>query len=283
MASWTARDIPDLTGTHAVVTGANSGLGVPTALELTRHGASVVMAARDPAKGRAAVREVRERVPGAEVEYGRLDLADLGSVREFADSVTRPLGILVNNAGIAVSARRRTTADGFELLFGVNHLGHFALTGLLLPRLLAHPGARVVTVSSDQHAAGRIDFDDLGMERSYAATRAYARSKLANLMFALELNRRAEAAGADLRSLATHPGFTATNIARVGPLTRPLAALLRLIAQPTEVGALTSLYAATSPDAHGGDFIGPGLRPLQPSPAPTTPKPPAASGRSPPT
>ncbi|UBU09769.1 oxidoreductase [Nonomuraea gerenzanensis] len=261
MTTWTPASMPDLTSTSAVVTGASSGIGLPTALELARHGAHVVVAARDPGRGAEAVRRILSEVPGGQVELGLLDLADLASVRRFAAGVTR-LDLLVNNAGVGLIPRRETK-DGFEMQFGTNHLGHFALTGLLLPLLLARPGARVVTVTSDAHAAGRLDFDDLGLERGYGRMSAYARSKLANLLFALELQRRADRAGVDVKSVATHPGTTATNIVKVGPL-QPL---VRLLLKPAAAGAVPSLYAATSPDVRGGEYFGPRAKRLSPSQA----------------
>lgn len=262
---WTPDEIPDLTGCTALVTGASGGIGVPTALELARHGAKVIMTARDPGRGQAALEKVRAAVPGAKVEMGALDLADLRSVRAFADSLDGPLDLLVNNAGVGPGSRR-LTVDGFESQFGVNHLGHFALTGLLMPRLLAAPAARVVTVSSDAYAYGKIDFENLELEHGYNLFTAYGRSKLANLLFTLELQRRADASGAALLSLATHPGITATGIMKPGILTRPFNALLRLVAQSAAKGARPSLYAATSPEARGGQFIGPGPKVLSLSP-----------------
>ncbi|MEU7986278.1 oxidoreductase [Streptosporangium canum] len=259
---WTPDDIPDLTGSTAVVTGANGGIGLPTAARLAGRGAQVIMTARDLARGEAAVKAVRAETPGARIELRALDLADLGSVRGFAAGFDGPIDILVNNAGIGMIPRR-TTADGFEMQFGTNHLGHFALTGLLLPHLLARPGARVVTVSSDAHSLGRIDFDDLGFERGYGRFSAYGRSKLANLLFTLELQRRA---GGRLLSVATHPGATATGIMKLGVLTRPANALMRLALQSPDRGAVPSLYAATSPEVTGGQFIGPGPKALTPSP-----------------
>lgn len=259
MRAWTPSDMPDLTGRKAVVTGANSGIGLPTALELARHGAEVVVTARDAVKGEATLAAIRQEVPDAKVAFGRLDLADLASVREFAGTVDR-LDLLVNNAGIGLIPRR-LTKDGFELQFGTNHLGHFALTGLLLPLLLRAEQARVVTVSSDAHAGGKIDFDDLALERGYGRMSAYGRSKLANLLFTLELQRRAEKAGADLVSAASHPGMTATNIVKVGPL-KPLMALFM---RSPAAGAVPSLYAATSPEIRGGEFVGPRTRLLTPS------------------
>ncbi|MFD0889216.1 oxidoreductase, partial [Streptosporangium algeriense] len=249
---WTTDDIPDLSGSTALVTGTSSGIGLPTALHLARRGARVVMTARDRVRGRAALETVRAAVPGGRVELRSLDLADLASVRALADGVDGPLDLLVNNAGVAMIPRR-TTADGFEAQFGTNHLGHFALTGLLLPRLLAGRAARVVTVSSDVHAMGRIDFDDLGLENGYRRLGSYARSKLANLLFTLELQRLA---GDRLLSLAVHPGPTATSIIRPGVFTRPVTAFMRLALKPPERGALPSLYAATHHGVTGGMYVG---------------------------
>ncbi|MGN9840521.1 oxidoreductase [Nonomuraea sp. H19] len=259
MTTWTPASMPDLTGKTAIVTGANSGIGLPTALELARHGARVVVAARSAGKGGAAVDLILREVPGAQAEYAHLDLADLASVREFAAGVDR-VDLLINNAGIGLIPRQETK-DGFELQFGTNHLGHFALTGLLLPLLLARPGARVVTVSSVAHTMGKIDFDDLGLERGYSRFSAYGRSKLANLLFMLELQRRAQRAGTGLISAASHPGTTATNIVKLGPL-QPL---LGVFFQSAEAGAHPSLYAATSPDIRGGEFVGPKCKILTPS------------------
>jgi NAD(P)-dependent dehydrogenase (short-subunit alcohol dehydrogenase family) len=263
---WTAADIPDLADRTAVVTGANSGIGYHTAVELARHGATVVLACRDAGRGDEAVRRVAGEVPAASVQLALLDLADLASVRRFADSYPathQGLDLLVNNAGVMALPMRRT-ADGFEMQFGTNHLGHFALTGLLLPRLLARPAARVVTVSSDLHRIGRIDFADLNAERGYRRWRAYAQSKLANLLFTLELQRRAEAAGADLLAVAAHPGYAATNLQTAGArmtgsrLRAQVAGLLnRVFSQPAEMGALPLLYAATNPDVRGGQYVGP--------------------------
>jgi NAD(P)-dependent dehydrogenase (short-subunit alcohol dehydrogenase family) len=251
--------MPDLTGKSAVVTGANSGIGLPTALELARHGARVVVAARSPEKGGDAVARIRREAPGAQVEYARLDLADLASAREFAAGVGE-VDLLINNAGVFAGSRQETK-DGFELQFGTNHLGHFALTGLLLPKLLARPGARVVTVSSDAHSAGTIDFDDLGLTRRYGRFAAYGRSKLANLLFMLELHRRAQKAGADLLSVAAHPGATATNIVNLGPF----QFLMGVFMKSAAAGAVPSLYAATSPGVRGGEFLGPRLKRITPS------------------
>lgn len=262
--TWTSADIPDLTGRTAVVTGANSGLGFHTALELARRGARVTLAVRDPDRGAAALARLTDQVPGATAVLGALDLADLASVRAFADAYAEEgLDLLVNNAGIMAVPLRRTV-DGFESQLATNHLGHFALTGLLLPRLLAHPGARVVTVTSEVHRAGKIDFGDLQSERRYRKWPAYFQSKLANLLFTFELQRRADAAGADLRAVAAHPGFAATNLQATGPqlagqtlLARAMPLLNRVIAQPDDRGALPSLRAATDPEVRGGEVFGP--------------------------
>ena len=262
-AGWTADDIPDLTGRRAVVTGGSSGLGLETAVALAAHGAQVVLTARDTAKGDDAVRRVLARVPDASVERGSLDLADLVSVRAFAERVgDRPLDLLVNNAGVMAVPPRRT-ADGFELQMGTNHLGHHALTGLLLPALLARPGARVVTVSSFVHWFGSLDFGDLMSERSYDPWRAYAASKLANLLFMRELDRRAREAGTDLVSVGAHPGYARTNLVAAGPATgrRLTGGVLRLgtalVGQSARAGALPQLRAATDPEVRGGEYYGP--------------------------
>jgi len=266
MARWTAADIPDLSDRGAVVTGANSGLGFQTALELARHGARVMMACRDQGRGAQAVDRVRALAPGAEVELGLLDLADLASVRRFTGELgdrREGLDLLVNNAGVMAIPHRRT-ADGFEMQLGTNHLGHFALTGLLWPLLAARPGARVVTISSIAHRAGWISFGNLQRERRYERWTAYGQAKLANLLFAFEVQRRADAADVDLLSMAAHPGYAATNLQAVGPQmsgarlsARLFDAANRVFAQPGAQGALPSLYAATSPDARGGAYYGP--------------------------
>src|SRR4051794_31222526 len=208
---WTAEDIPDLSARRAVVTGANSGLGLQIALGLARHGAQVTMAVRDTAKGDEAAARIRDEAPDAEVAVARLDLAELASVRDFAAGWSGGLDLLVNNAGV-MALPRRTTKDGFEMHIGTNHLGHFALTGLLLPALLERPGARVVTMSSGAHMYGRIRFGNLQGERHYQRWLAYGQSKLANLLFAFELARRAALADRDLTSVAAHPGYAATNL-----------------------------------------------------------------------
>ncbi|WP_405987765.1 oxidoreductase [Streptomyces sp. NBC_00986] len=254
---------PDLKGVTALVTGANSGIGLPTARELARRGAHVLIACRNETRGRAAVEHIR-RTTGTETEYVPLDLASLASVHALADRLADRLDgldLLINNAGVGLIARR-LTEDGFEKQFGTNHLGHFALTGRLLPLLTARPQARVVTVTSDSHEEGEIDFDDLAAERKYGRMSAYARSKLANLLFAQELQRRAVVAGLDLLSLAVHPGTTATNI---GALPKPVKKLVGLFLQSADKGAEPTLYAATSPGARPSGYYGPGPAPLMPA------------------
>lgn len=265
-ARWTTDQIPDLDGMTAIVTGANSGLGFETALELAHKGARVVLACRNLEKAAATAEVIQAAHPRAAVESLPLDLADLASVRAFAEkflSSHRDLHLLCNNAGVMALPLRRT-ADGFEMQFGTNHLGHFALTGLLIDRLMQTPAARIVTTSSTAHKVGRIDFDDLQSERSYGRVRAYGQSKLANLLFAYELQRRLAAAGADTQSLACHPGYAATNLQLAGPRMTGSSFLERasewansVFAQSAAMGALPTLYAATSPDARGGDYIGP--------------------------
>jgi NAD(P)-dependent dehydrogenase (short-subunit alcohol dehydrogenase family) len=259
---WTTAQIPDQGGRLAVVTGANSGLGLVTARELARAGAAVVMACRNESKGEEALRRVRQSAPGAEVALEQLDLAALDSVRAFAERVKERydgVDLLINNAGV-MAPPRRETADGFELQFGTNHLGHFALTGLLLPELEGREDARVVTLSSGAHKGGRIAFDNLGGDRRYFRWRAYAQSKLANLLFALELDRRLRAAGSAVKSLAAHPGYSATNLQSSGPPRVDallMAPVNRFYAQSDEMGALPTLYAATVPGLEGGAYIGP--------------------------
>jgi NAD(P)-dependent dehydrogenase (short-subunit alcohol dehydrogenase family) len=250
MTSWTTADIPSQAGRTVVVTGGNSGLGLETARALAAAGARVVLAVRDPARGEQAA----AGLPG-QVEVRRLDLADLSSVREFAAGWSGDLDVLVNNAGImAVPAGR--TADGFELQFGTNHLGHFALTNLLLPQITD----RVVTLSSGLHSSGRIVLDDLNWERRrYSATGAYAQSKLANLLFTLELQRRLTAAGSPVRATAAHPGWAATNLqSRSGSRVKDAAMAVgnRVAAVSSEQGAVPTLFAAVA-DVPGGSYAGP--------------------------
>jgi NAD(P)-dependent dehydrogenase (short-subunit alcohol dehydrogenase family) len=272
MGSWTTDQIPDQAGRIAVVTGANSGLGLVTARELARAGARVVGTARDQRKADSTRALIAAEVEGADLDLRLLDLASLDSVREFAAAVAADHGhvdVLVNNAGVMMPPRGET-ADGFELQFGTNHLGHFALTGRLLAALAAAGSARVVTLSSLEHKPGRLDFDDLQSEHDYSARGAYQQSKLANAVFGLELDRRLRAAGLGVISVLAHPGYSATNLQSTGP-TGPMKALLsvgnKLFAQSAERGALPELYAATAPGVEGGNFIGPdGFQELRGSP-----------------
>jgi NAD(P)-dependent dehydrogenase (short-subunit alcohol dehydrogenase family) len=247
---WTTADIPSQAGRTVVVTGANSGLGLVTARELARAGASVVLAVRDEARGRTAAATI-----DGEVTVRRLDLADLESVRAFAAEWTGDLDVLINNAGIMM-VPAGITPDGFELQFGTNHLGHFALTNLLLP----HVTDRVVTLSSSLHRSGVIDLDDLNWQRRpYSANGAYGQSKLANLLFTLELQRRLSGSGSHVRALSAHPGYAATNLqGRSG--SRLMDGAMKLgnlvLAQSDERGALPTLAAATR-DLPGGSYLGP--------------------------
>ena len=245
-----------------MVTGANSGLGLVTARELARAGATVVMACRNRKKGEEALRAAQATVSQGSLELEQLDLADLGSVRSFAELVKERhdgVDLLINNAGVMATPRRET-ADGFELQFGTNHLGHFALTGLLLPELEGREDARVVTLSSTAHKTGRINFDNLSGRRRYFRWSAYGQSKLANLLFALELDRRLRATGSTVKSMAAHPGYSATNLQSSGPPKLDalvMAPLNRFFAQSDELGALPTLYAATVPGLESGAYIGP--------------------------
>ncbi|MFG2380683.1 oxidoreductase [Streptomyces avermitilis] len=274
MPGWNVSDIPDQSGRTAVVTGANSGLGYVTARELARRGARVLLACRSESRGTEAGDRLVAEVPGADVNFVRLDLGDLDSVREFAAQAPARLDLLVNNAGVMALPRGRT-ADGFETQFGINHLGHFALTGLLLPSLLATPGARIVTLSSFMHALANIDIDDLNAERGpYRRWIAYGRSKTANLLFTHELARRLAAAGSDVVAAAAHPGYASTNLQAAGPrlegrkgAERFMEIGNRIFAQSAEAGALPTLYAATAPDVAPDSFIGPSFAMWRGSPA----------------
>jgi NAD(P)-dependent dehydrogenase (short-subunit alcohol dehydrogenase family) len=271
-SKWTADQIPDQTGRTAVVTGANSGLGLSTARELARAGAHVVLARRHLEKGEAALAEVGS---GAELEA--LDLASLDSVRAFAERFLAShegLDLLINNAGL-MAPPRGVTADGFELQFGTNVLGHFALTGRLLGALEGREDARVVTLSSNAHKLGRINFDDLQSERRYNRWRAYNQSKLGDLLLALELDRRLRAAGSTVRSVAAHPGYSATNLQSAAPPALDRAVMVvtnHLLAQSEDMGALPTLYAATQPGLEGGTYVGPdGFMEQRGHPEPVTP------------
>jgi NAD(P)-dependent dehydrogenase (short-subunit alcohol dehydrogenase family) len=263
-AKWTTAQIPDQHGRVAIVTGANSGLGLVTARELARHGASVVLACRDTEKGARAAREIEAAAPRAQLELSELDLSSLASVESFSANFRSTHGsegfdLLINNAGV-MAPPRRETMDGFELQLGTNHLGHFALTGRLLGALEGHADARVVTLSSNAHKMGHIELDDLQSEHGYRRWSAYGQSKLANLMFALELDRRLRAGGSTVASIAAHPGYAATNLqsAAAPAVDRLVMTFTNLImAQSAEMGALPSLYAATNADVDGGSYVGP--------------------------
>ena len=260
-AEWSAADIPDQTGRVAIVTGANSGIGFEVATALAGAGAHVVLAGRDPNRGEDAAARITAAVPRADVGLQRLDLASLHSIHRASDSLRANyprIDLLINNAGV-VDTPRCITEDGFELQFGTNHLGHFALTLRLLDLLMPVEGSRVVTVSSLGHRPGRIRFDDLQFERRYRRLAAYQQSKLANLMFAYQLNRRLRDAGAATISVAAHPGFCNTGIVRSLPprLERPARFVEGLVTQSATMGALPILRAATDPTVRGGDYYGP--------------------------
>jgi NAD(P)-dependent dehydrogenase (short-subunit alcohol dehydrogenase family) len=259
---WTTAQIPDQSGRTAIVTGANSGLGLASARELARHGAHVVLACRNMEKGAQAMCEIEASAPGAQLELAPLDLGELASVASFAErfrSEHESLDLLLNNAGV-MAPPRRETADGFELQFGTNLLGHFALTARLIEEMEGRADARVVTLSSNAHKLGRINFDDLQSAGRYTRWGAYGQSKLADLMFALELDRRLRAANSTVKSIAAHPGYAATNLqfAAAPALDRLVMRLSNLtLAQSADMGALPSLYAATYPDLEGGSYVGP--------------------------
>src|SRR4029077_7942864 len=273
MAPNLVATVPDLTGKLAVVTGSNSGLGFGMARRLSAAGADVVMGIRNRAKGEAAIEEIGEGVPDARLTIKALDLSSLASVAALGEQLNaegRPIDILINNAGVMTPPKRDTTVDGFELQFGSNHLGHFALTAHLLPLLRAANGARVVSLSSlAARQSGKIHFDDPQFEKSYAAMSAYGQSKLAVLMFALELDRRSRAAGWGIMSNAAHPGLTKTNLQIAGPSRgrdkpAPMERFYALskkftpfLWQEIDEGILPALYAAAAPNAEGGAFYGP--------------------------
>lgn len=258
-AKWTRDDVPGQDGRLAVVTGANTGLGFETAQVLAAHGASVVLAVRDIEKGKRAAARIAGTAPGANVMVQPLDLTSLDSIRAAADELRAKhprIDLLINNAGVMFTPQQ-TTGDGFELQFGTNHLGHFALTGLLLEQMLPVPGSRVVTVSSIAHRIqARINFDDLQRQRSYSRVGAYGQSKLANLMFTYELQRRLSGAGTTI-AVAAHPGFTDTELTRNSPAI-VASFYARVMTQTAAMGALPTLRAATDPGVLGGQYYGPG-------------------------
>lgn len=265
---WTTADMPSLKGKIAVVTGANSGLGLHTATGLAAAGAEVVMACRNPDKAATALEEVRSKAPGAKVQTMALDLADLDSVRSFAAAFGAKyprLDLLCNNAGV-MAVPYAKTRQGFEMQIGTNHFGHYTLTGLLLDKLKAAPAARVVSVASMAHKwTPAMDLEDVNFEhKTYKKWDAYGKSKLANLLFTFELNRRLKKAGAPVIAAAAHPGFSDTNLQFVGPQLEKSAiggVVMKIsnaiFAQPASMGALPTLYAASMPDVDGGDYIGP--------------------------
>jgi len=278
MANWTTRDIPDLSGKLAVVTGATGGLGLETALGLAGAGAEVILAARNPDKGRDALALIQKRHPQANVRFEVFDLASLASIHAFADRMLaagRPIDILINNAGVMALPKRRTTADGHEMQFGTNYLSHFALTARLLP-LLTAAKARMVQLSSIAHKEGRIRLDDLNYEHGYRAWPVYAQSKLAMLMLALELQRRSDTNGWGLTSVAAHPGVSRTDLVANGYVhdggglsAWASRTLVSLLGQSAADGALPILMAATLPDAKPGEYYGPqGWQDLKGPPGP---------------
>lgn len=263
---WTAAQMPSQAGKTMLVTGANSGIGFQTALELARHGAHVLLGCRSESKGMAAFGHLRREVPDAAAELVLLDVASLHSVRAFAAQYAdsgQPLDVLINNAGVMALPTRELTVDGFERQMGTNHLGHFALTGLLLPALSKSTGARVVTVASLAHRNGKMEWDNVQSERRYDPMGAYNNTKLANLLFTLELSRRLKAIGSTALSVAAHPGVATTNVFQNGPgkkgdlKMKLMEKLIPLIGQDDAMGALPTVYAATAPDVHSGEYIGP--------------------------
>ena len=268
---WKAAAIPPLAGKRIIITGANSGIGYHAALKLARKGAEVLLACRDRQRGAAALARLHADSPGIRTELAILDLASLASVRNFAEKELaqhRPLHILINNAGVMAPPKRLQTADGFELQFGTNVLGHFALTALLMPALeqaAASPDRpRIVTIASIAHKRGRLNFDDLQATKTYSPRQGYQQSKLANLMFAFELNRRLRAANSRVMSVAAHPGIASTNLFQVGDYSALEKTLRNLVGHVIGIvlntdaeGALPTLYAATAPGAEDGGYYGP--------------------------
>lgn len=270
---WTSADIEDQTGRVAIVTGGNSGIGFEAVKALALKGATVIIASRSQSRGERAVASILEAGANARVELMLLDLADLSSVREFAAAFVDKhdrLDLLINNAGVMMPPERQETADGFELQFGTNHLGHFALTLLLLERLTSTAGSRVVNVSSSAQNMGELDLDDLQWrQRAFHRMKSYGASKIANMLFTLELQHRFQEAGATTIATSCHPGWTATNLQRSSPLIRLLNPLVAM--QPWQ-GALPTLYAAVAPGAVGGGYFGPdGFGTMRGYPAPNKP------------
>jgi NAD(P)-dependent dehydrogenase (short-subunit alcohol dehydrogenase family) len=262
--NWTSTNIPDLTGKTIIITGGNSGIGFEAARELTRRGAEVIIASRNPSKAEKAIDIIEQEIPGSKLKLIILDLASLDSVRKFSEVFMEShdkLDILLNNAGIML-VPYSLTEDGFENTFGTNHLGHFALTGLLMDVINNTPDARVVTVASNAHYGGEMDFDNLMFQENlgYTPMKAYSRSKLANLLFTYELQRRFQEQGINAQAMAAHPGISATGLAdhlffnRISGLIQPM---MKLLFQSSAMGALPSLRAAVDPDAKGGDYYGP--------------------------
>ncbi|MBR0686167.1 SDR family oxidoreductase [Bradyrhizobium manausense] len=277
MTDWTTADIPSLSGKTAVVTGATGGLGYETALALAGAGAIVILTGRNDAKGLRAIEGICAKFPNALIAYEHLDLASLSSVADFARRFAASndqLDLLINNAGVMALPKRQQTEDGFEMQLGTNYLGHYALTARLLPQLRRAKAPRIVNLSSLAHRSGAINFDDLQSKRSYRPWRAYCQSKLAMLMFSLELQRRSDAAGWGLRSVAAHPGYARTDLISNGPGANTLQwrvgrLLQPLMSQSAGEGALPTLFAATSPTAEPGGYYGPnGFYELKGAPRP---------------
>ena len=279
---WTASDIPSQRGRSAIVTG-TGGLGYETALELAKNGAEVILAGRDKAKGTEAVKMIRTCVSSANIRFEELDLANLASVQAFGQRMNKErqsLDLLINNAGVMTPPTRKTTKDGFELQLGTNYLGHFALTAHLMPLLRRGNNPRVVHLSSIAHRSGTIHFDDLQFERRYSATKAYAQSKIAMILFALELQRRSDASNWGLLSIPVHPGISRTDLLLNGAGPNSAMGMFRrllgpIFFQPAAQGALPTLFAATAPTAKGRTYYGPnGISELRglPSPAKIAPQ-----------
>jgi NAD(P)-dependent dehydrogenase (short-subunit alcohol dehydrogenase family) len=281
MNRWTPRQIPPQQGRLAIVTGANSGIGYQAARYLSRVGSRVILACRNTEKGEAARAKIVSEHPSAKIELHTLDVADLDSVRRFAEQFRNEhtaLDLLINNAGVMAIPERHSTPQGFEIQFGTNHLGHFALTGLLLPALLQQANSRVVTVASIAHKGGRLNFDDLNAERGYDPRRAYQQSKLANLVFGLELDRRLRERSVKTLSVIAHPGVAVTNIVSNGMgrglRGRLVGLVFPFVGQSDDRGSWPILYAATSPDVHGGGYYGPnGIAEIKGTPVEVRPKP----------